>query len=208
MTHFTQNYRWRILNISIRNLFRRDGILIKTKDDLKRYLKKERNIYVNSLPKKYLEQIITNDINLKIWKFVKYLRYTEYYHNNKGIVHKLGYAYFRRKQNTLGRKLGIEMWDNSISEGLTIFHAGNIVVNGMSKIGKNLKLHGSNCIGNDGYTLESPIIGDNVRLGVGAKVIGGIMLADDITVAAGAVVVHSFKEPGITIGGIPAKKIK
>ena len=181
--------------------------MIKTKDDLKRYLKKEKNIYVNSLPIKYLEQIITNDINLKIWKFVRYLRYTEYYHNNKGIINKLGYTYFRRKQNNLGRKLGIEMWDNSISEGLTIFHAGNIVVNGMSQIGKNLKLHGSNCIGNNGYTLESPIIGNNVRLGVGAKVIGNIRIADNITIAAGAVVVNSFEEEGITIGGIPAKKI-
>lgn len=182
--------------------------MIKTKDDLKRYLKKEKNIYVNNLPTKYLEQIITNDINLKIWKFVKYLRYSEYYHNKKGIINKLGYGYFRRKQNNLGRKLGIEMWDNSISEGLTIFHSGNIVVNGMSQIGKNLKLHGSNCIGNNGYTLDSPIIGDNVRLGVGAKVIGNIRIADNITVAAGAVVVTSFEEPGITIGGVPAKKIK
>ena len=182
--------------------------MIKTKADLKRYLKKEKNIYINNLPMNYLEQIITNDINLKLWKFVKYLRYTEYYHNNKGVINKVGYAYFRRKQNTLGRKLGIEMWDNSVSEGLTIFHAGNIVVNGMSQIGKNLKLHGSNCIGNNGYTLESPIIGDNVRLGVGAKVIGNVKIADNITIAAGAVVVDSFEEKGITIGGIPAKKIK
>lgn len=182
--------------------------MIKSKDDLKKYIKKEKKIYINSSPKKYLEQIIINDINIKVWKFVKALRYTEYYHNNKGVINKLFYAYFRRKQNNLGRKLGIEMWDNSIGEGLTIYHAGNIVVNGMCIIGKNLKLHGSNCIGNDGYTLESPIIGNNVRLGVGAKVIGNIRIADNITIAAGAVVVNSFEEEGITIGGVPAKKIK
>ena len=73
-------------------------MLIKTKDDLKRYLKKEKNIYVNSLPIKYIEQIIANDINVEIWKFVRCLRYTEYYYNNKGIVNKLGYAYFFRKK--------------------------------------------------------------------------------------------------------------
>lgn len=33
-------------------------------------------------------------------------------------------------------------------------------------------------------------------------------LADNITVAAGAVVVTSFLEPGITVGGVPAKRIK
>lgn len=182
--------------------------MIKTKKDLKVYLRKERSIYVNDLAIKYLEQIITNDINLKIWKFIRHLRYTEYYHNNKGIANKLLYLYFRRKQNNLGKKLGIEMWDNSIKEGLTVYHCGNIVINGMSKIGKNLKLHGSNCIGNNGYTLESPIIGDNVRLGVGAKVIGNIRIANNITIAAGAVVVNSFEEEGITIGGVPARKIK
>ncbi|MDO5852294.1 MAG: hypothetical protein Q4Q23_07390 [Methanobacteriaceae archaeon] len=182
--------------------------MIKNKKDLKIYIKKEKSIYVSNLLIKYLEQIITNDINIKIWKFIKALRYTEYYHNNKGIINRLGYIYFRRKQNYWGTKLGIEIWDNSISEGLTIFHAGNIVINGMSKIGKNLKLHGSNCIGNNGYSLESPIIGDNVRLGVGAKVIGDIRIANNITIAAGSIVVNSFEEEGITIGGIPAKKIK
>lgn len=36
-----------------------------------------------------------------------------------------------------------------------------------------------------------------------------ITLADNITVAAGAVVVTSFLEPGITVGGrVPAKRIK
>lgn len=34
-----------------------------------------------------------------------------------------------------------------------------------------------------------------------------VTLADNITVAAGAVVVTSFLEPGITVGG-PAKRIK
>ena len=43
---------------------------------------------------------------------------------------------------------------------------------------------------------------------MGAKIIGGVKIASNITVAAGAVVVNSFDEEGITIGGIPARKIK
>lgn len=35
-----------------------------------------------------------------------------------------------------------------------------------------------------------------------------VTIADDIKIGAGAIVVNSFTEPGITIGGIPAKRIK
>ncbi len=45
-------------------------------------------------------------------------------------------------------------------------------------------------------------------LGVGAKVIGNVTIADDVKIAAGAVVVTSFTEKGIIIGGVPARKLK
>lgn len=45
-------------------------------------------------------------------------------------------------------------------------------------------------------------------IGVGAKVIGKVRIANNIKIAAGAVVVTSFDEEGITIGGIPARKLK
>lgn len=181
--------------------------MIASRENLKKFLRNEKNIYCGNSVSEYLEKLITSDISLKIYKFVKLLRKTEYHHNSRGIRHKLLYVFYRKRKNKLGIKLGIEMWDNTFDEGLTIYHAGNIVINGTSKIGKNCKLHGSNCIGNDGKTLDSPVIGDNVRLGVGVKVIGGITLADDIIIGAGAVVVHSFNERGITIAGVPAKKV-
>ena len=45
-------------------------------------------------------------------------------------------------------------------------------------------------------------------MGAGAKVIGNVTIADNIKIGAGAVVVTSFIEPGITIGGVPARKLK
>ena len=182
--------------------------MIKTREDLKRYLEEEKQFYVINAKQSRFEQIIVSEPMLYIHRFVKYLRREEYHHNNKGVYHKLMYIYCRRKRNRLGIRLGIEIWDNTFAEGLSIWHAGNIVVNGHSKIGKNCVLHGSNCIGNKGNDSACPVIGDNVRLGVGAKIIGGITLADNITVAAGAVVVSSFEEEGITVAGIPARKVQ
>ena len=112
------------------------------------------------------------------------------------------------KKNRLGRKLGIECNEQTFEKGLVIYHSQEIVVNGLARVGANCHLHGNNCIGTDGITADCPIIGNNVVLGVGAKVLGGVRIANDITIAAGAVVVDSFLEPGVVIGGVPARIIK
>lgn len=182
--------------------------MIQTKTELKKVLKYEKNLYFKN-QNKWLSYV-TGDVVTRIYRYMVLLRKTEYYHNvsNEKKICKLLYLIYRRRKNVLGIKLGLEMWDNSIEQGLLIYHAGNVVINGGAYIGKNCKLHGDNCIGNNGRTYECPVIGENVRIGVGAKVIGDIYIADNITVAAGAVVVDSFYEPGITIGGVPARRIK
>ncbi len=181
--------------------------MITTKEQLKRCLALEKKLYTDIGLKRHLTQIIVSDSRLIIYRYLKALRKEEFHHNNRGVSHSVLYLLHRRRRTRLGLKLGLDMWEGIFDEGLLIYHAGNIVVNGKSRIGKNCKLHGSNCIGNDGKSSECPVLGDNVRLGVGAKIIGNVKIADNITVAAGAVVVHSFDEPGIMLAGIPARKI-
>ena len=181
--------------------------MIKDKKDLKRYLNNEKRFYIAPTLYQHMLQVLTCDSQVQVYKFIKYLRHEEYHHNQSGPFHKLLRLYYWRKRRKLGNRLGLVIWDNSFDEGLFIYHAGNIVVNGSAKIGKNCKLHGSNCIGNNGKTLACPTLGNNVRLGVGAKVIGDVTIADDVIIAAGAVVVHSVLEPGITVAGVPARKV-
>ena len=97
---------------------------------------------------------------------------------------------------------------NCFDEGLTIDHWGAIVINPKAKIGKNCRLHGNNCIGNNGSIDIAPVIGNNVDIGFGAIVFGDVVIADDIKIDANAVVNKSFLEPGITIAGVPAKRVK
>ncbi|MBT0889312.1 hypothetical protein KJR38_03095 [Streptococcus lutetiensis] len=52
-----------------------------------------------------------------------------------------------------------------------------------------------------------PVIGNNVDIGVGAKIIGNVTIADGIKIGANAVVNKSFYEEGITIVGVPARKV-
>ena len=117
----------------------------------------------------------------------------------------------RTHKNHLGVFIGVEIPENVFGEGLIIHHNGSIVVNGSSKVGKNCQLHGDNCIGNVGKAdslTDCPQIGNNVEIGVGAKVLGGITIADNIKIGANAVVTKSFDEKGITLVGIPAHKLE
>ncbi|HEY3363291.1 MAG TPA: hypothetical protein VGK06_16105 [Methanosarcina sp.] len=50
-------------------------------------------------------------------------------------------------------------------------------------------------------------MGNNVYIGPGAKIFGNIVIADNIAIGANSVVNKSFYERGISIAGIPAKKI-
>lgn len=53
----------------------------------------------------------------------------------------------------------------------------------------------------------SPIIGDRVRIGAGAIVIGPITIGDDAVIGAGAVVVKDVP-PAAVVGGVPARVIE
>ncbi len=52
-----------------------------------------------------------------------------------------------------------------------------------------------------------PVLGDRVRVGAGAVVIGPIEVGDDAVIGAGAVVVKDVP-PGKVVGGVPARVIE
>ncbi len=158
--------------------------------------------------KRYIMCLLKREPVMWIYKWQIISRRCDYYHKNPSFLNNILYIFYVRRRNVLGKKLGLEIMSENIGKGMLIYHFNN-VINGGSIIGENLHLHGSNVIGNAGpQDLRCPIIGNNVSLGAGAKVIGGVRIEDNIKIGAGAVVVHSFLEPGITIGGVPAKRIK
>lgn len=52
-----------------------------------------------------------------------------------------------------------------------------------------------------------PVIGNDVMITCGAKVLGDIHVGDGAVIGANAVIVRDV-EPGAVMGGVPAKKIK
>ncbi|MBR3064639.1 MAG: serine acetyltransferase [Bacteroidales bacterium] len=116
--------------------------------------------------------------------------------------------WYRGRKNRLGSRLGFIISAGCFGEGLMIEHYGSIIVNPKSRIGRNCKIHGNCCIGSDGgYPDDSPVIGDNVDIGQGAQILGGIRIADNVKIGAGAVVVKDILTPGVTVVGVPGRAI-
>ncbi len=115
-------------------------------------------------------------------------------------------VYYERKKNRLGSRLGIEIGPNCFGKGLSIWHYGSRVVNPNGRVGENCVLRGANCIGNNGASNKTPVLGDNIELGYGAIIIGDIDVASNTVIGANAVVVKSITESG-TYVGVPAKVV-
>lgn len=103
----------------------------------------------------------------------------------------------------LSRKLGFSIGFDACDYGLVIPHHGTIVVGNTNRIGPYAVLHTSTCITDTGRK-----IGKGLSLSTGAKITGGEVLGDHITVAANSVVTRSFPEWNALLVGIPAFKKK
>ena len=169
-------------------------------------LKQERELYIPHIktPKNHLMAMYTHAEEYRIFRFMCALRTAEFYKARN----KLLYAYWLRITNMRGEQLGFSIPDSVLGKGVQIYHIGSLIINAQSKIGDGCRFHGNNCVGNNGKDNLCPVLGKRVDLGIGAKVIGNVILADDIIVGANAVVTKSFLEPGITIAGVPARRIE
>lgn len=181
---------------------------IMTKQELVSVLDIEKRIYSPRTKKEKLWVRIFKPCKFYLYKFIIISRILEYVSSGGGKPKQLLSYYFQLRRNFLANKLGMELNTSSFGVGLRIWHPFGIVVNGDAKIGNNCVLHGGNVIGNRGHTYKCPVIGNNVRLGAGSKVLGDVYIADGVQIGAGAVVIHSCYNKNAVLVGVPAKEIK
>lgn len=145
----------------------------------------------------WLQGVLSPDY---IMKYLKAMRKVQYYSHCKVIgggkifliINKI--RFFR-----LSRKLGFSIGSDVCDYGLVIPHHGTIVVGNTNRIGPYAVLHTSTCITDTGRK-----IGKGLSLSTGAKIIGGEVLGDHITVAANSVVTSSFPDGNALLVGMPA----
>lgn len=109
-------------------------------------------------------------------------------------------------QRFIFRFFGLEIAIGSkIAGGLYIAHPTGTVI-AAQEIGENCSIIANVTIGMR-TEWAFPRIGNNVFIGAGARVLGGIHVGDGAVIGANAVVIHDVP-PGATVVGIPARVIR
>jgi len=98
---------------------------------------------------------------------------------------------------------------SKIGKGTYCSHRGMaVVIHKNAVIGTNCVIGTSVVIGGRGKDIPgAPIIGDNVYLGSGCKVLGPVNIGSNVTIGANSVVLNDIPENSTAVG-IPAKTIR
>lgn len=105
---------------------------------------------------------------------------------------------------------GIEIHPGAkIGPGFFIDHGMGVVIGETAEIGRNVTLYQDVTLGGTGPERgkRHPTIGDNVVIGVGAKVLGNIRIGNNVKIGGGSVVVHSVPD-NCTVVGVPAEIVR
>jgi len=96
----------------------------------------------------------------------------------------------------------------SFGRGFVIMHGVGVVINSAVRGGENIVIESGVVIGaaRNGLPVEAPHIGNNIFIGSGAKVLGGIKIGNNVKIGANAVVVKDVPD-NVTVVGIPARVI-
>lgn len=89
--------------------------------------------------------------------------------------------------------------------GFVLIHSLGVVINGSVRGGSGVKIEHQVTIGAE--KRQSPVLGDSVFIGAGAKIIGSVRIGDGAKIGANAVVLHDIP-PGATAVGIPARVVR
>jgi serine O-acetyltransferase len=108
---------------------------------------------------------------------------------------------FKITQVTTGIELPCEV---ELGRNFIVDHFGGIIISGHAKFGDNCRIRSGVVIGLRYVEDErAPIIGNNVDIGSGAKILGAIRVGNNVLIGANAVVIMDIPDNCIAVG-VPA----
>ena len=175
-------------------------IMIKTKKDLCHYVKCDMTRNKVKMGGVNWLKILCNPRLC----FTLNLRWYEYYHNQdrKSLLVRFFELWHYLIHKHLSYKLGYTIYANNFGPGLYLGHYGTIVVNKACRIGANCTINVCVNIGMGGS-----VIGDNVYIGPGVKIIKPIHIGNNVMIGANAVVTKDIPDNSVAMG-IPATVVR
>lgn len=108
---------------------------------------------------------------------------------------------FKLVQIVAGIELPCEV---EIGHNFVIDHFGGIIISGFAKFGDNCRIRNGVVVGLQRIDdPAAPVIGNDVDIGAGAKVLGRIRIGNNVAIGANAVVITDVPDDCIAIG-VPA----
>ena len=139
------------------------------------------------------------------WVMVVY-RYGRWRYNVRPTVLRkifslIYHVLFKTVQVLTGVELPCEV---ELGRNFVIDHFGGIIISGYAKFGDNCRVRNGVVIGlRQVEDKGAPIIGNNVDIGSGAKLLGPIQIGNDVLIGANAVVLIDVPDNSIAVG-VPA----
>lgn len=164
--------------------------------------KKKKKLKRGVILKYFSELIINESFKISFW-----FRVLSYLQNKKNIIFKFAYYPLRYHYMHLSRVTGFQLpIGTNVGGGLCFCHFGAVVIANSVIIGKNVSIHPNVTIGRAfaGKKKGTPVIGDNVVIFAGAKIIGNVRVGDNVVIGSNAVVVDDIPNDSV-VAGVPAK---
>ena len=105
---------------------------------------------------------------------------------------------------------GIELpCEVEIGRNFVIDHFGGIVISGYARFGDDCRIRNGVVVGLKNINEPcAPIIGNNVDIGAGAKLLGNIKIGNNVEIGANAVVICDVPDNSIAVGVPAVVKLK
>ncbi len=134
------------------------------------------------------------------------------------ILHRIAHRLYRANVPLLPRVIsqisrfftGIEIHPGAIiGRRFFIDHGMGVVIGETTEVGDDVLIYQNVTLGGTGNERgkRHPTLGNNVVVGTGAKVLGGIRIGNNARIGAGAVVVHPVPDNS-TVVGIPGRVVR
>lgn len=178
-------------------------LVIKSREMLREYIRADLFRYCGKTDKKSLRKFKKKSAG---FRFTYYMRMCNYYRNRR-ILKYIIFPFYKIKKNRAGIKFGYDIYElTDIGKGFHIAHMSGIVIHKDAVLGENVSI--SHCV-TIGQTIKKgeihiPVIGNNVYIAPGAKVIGDIRVGNFVAIGANAVVTKDVPDNAV-VAGVPAK---